>query len=179
MSRAIQRMSGGAIGAGLLVLVAFAALAAPTAAGGLGATPNYVPVVFKGNPATATSTLAPATATPTPTSTQPAAPAEVQIQSIDYNPPGEDLAGEVVTLLNAGGTAATLTSWTLCDLVAHCYTFPVFTLGAGATVRVWTKSGANTATDLYWGNGAPIWNNDHDTATLRNAANAVVDVYSY
>jgi hypothetical protein len=160
-------------------VVSLTLLAAPTAAGGSGGTPAYVPLALNGNPAAATPTLAPAPATATATQTQPAAPAQVIIQTIDYNPAGEDLAGENVTLVNQGGPAASMTGWTLCDAAAHCYTFPAFVLTPGATVRVWTKAGANTATDLYWASNQAIWNNDGDTATLRNAINVVVATYSY
>ncbi len=101
------------------------------------------------------------------------------IQTIDYNPTGLDLAGEYVLLTNRGGTTANLVGWMLCDLAAHCYQFASFNLGPAASVQLWTKSGTDDATNLYWGLGNPIWNNDGDTATLRNAVNEVVDTYTY
>jgi hypothetical protein len=30
------------------------------------------------------------------------------------------------------------------------------------------KKGSNTATELYWGSGSSIWNNEGDTASLYN-----------
>lgn len=80
---------------------------------------------------------------------------------------------------NTGGTAATLTDWTLADAQAHVFTFPAFTLGPGASVRVWTKAGVDGQTDLYWGSGQAIWNNTGDTATLRDGGGQVVSVCSY
>ena len=65
------------------------------------------------------------------------------------------------------------------DLASHVYTFPVFTLNAGASVQVWTGSGTNTSTDLYWGSGNAVWNNTGDTATLKDDTGTLVDEYTY
>ncbi len=86
---------------------------------------------------------------------------------------------EYVQLENLGGAPQALTGWTLRDLVGKTFTFPDFTLPAGGTVRVWTKSGTNTATDLYWGSGTAIWNNGGDTAYLRDAEGNLVSEYAY
>lgn len=70
-------------------------------------------------------------------------------------------------------------NWTLRDIANHVFTFPTFSLAPNATVRVWTKSGTNTSTDLYWGSGAAIWNNTGDTAYLRDSVGTPVDTYTY
>jgi len=106
-------------------------------------------------------------------------PANVQITYIEYNPPGNDVEGEYVRIENLGGSATEMTKWTLRDDANHTFTFPTFTLNAGATVRVWTKSGTNTSTDLYWGSGSAIWNNTGDTAYLRDDHGNLIDTYSY
>jgi len=106
-------------------------------------------------------------------------PADVRITHIEYDPPGDDVAGEYVRIQNLGGRAQVMTGWTLRDLANHVFTFPSFTLAAGGTVRVWTKGGANTATDLYWGSSQAIWNNDGDTAYLRDAGGSPVHSYTY
>jgi competence protein ComEC len=60
-----------------------------------------------------------------------------------------------------------LTGWKINDEGnKHTYTFPSYTLDAGSTVTVYTKEGTNTAADLYWGIGNPIWINDGDTEYL-------------
>ena len=103
----------------------------------------------------------------------------VQITDIVYDPPGDDVQGEYVRIENSGGRPADMTDWTLRDDANHVFTFPTFTLNAGASVRVWTKSGTDTATDLYWGSGAAIWNNTGDCAYLRDSVGAAIDTYCY
>ena len=72
-----------------------------------------------------------------------------------------------------------MANWTLKDKANHTFTFPTFTLNAGDIVRIWTKSGTDTAIDLYWGSGASIWNNAGDTAYLSDAQGDLVDTYGY
>jgi hypothetical protein len=109
----------------------------------------------------------------------PPIPADVNITFIDYDPPGDDVQGEYVQITNSGGTAANVTNWTLRDDASHVFTFPAFTLNPGASVKVWTKAGTNTATDLYWGSGAAIWNNTGDCAYLRDAGGTPIDTSCY
>ena len=92
-------------------------------------------------------------------------------------PPDED--GEYVRLDNLGGSNATMTNWTLRDDANHVFTFPPFTLVAGESVRVWTGTGSNNSSNLYWGSGAVIWNNSGDTAILRLSNGQVVDSCTY
>ena len=107
------------------------------------------------------------------------APAEVQIAHLEYDPEGDDVLGEYVRLKNAGGTAQTLTGWTLSDASRHTYTFPTFSLTAGAAVQIWTRSGQDTNSDLYWGSGTAIWNNTGDTASLRDSQGNLIDTHAY
>lgn len=161
----------------LLILLSFCALlfsAAPAmseVSGGVTPTlASYLPLVIKADIPTATPT---ATATSLP-------PADVDIVFILYNPSGDDVIGEYIRLQNIGGSAANLTGWTLSDSDGREYVFPTnFTLPVNATVQIWTKSGANTATDLYWGQNLGIWTNTGDTATLKSSSSQVIDVCSY
>ena len=113
----------------------------------------------------------------TATLTTPPA-ADLQITYILYAP--ASTLNEYVQIENNGGTAQDMTGWVLGDIANHDYTFPAFTLQPGTAVKVWTSSGANTSTDLYWGSGAAIWNNSGDTATLKDSGGQTVDscVYS-
>jgi hypothetical protein len=49
-----------------------------------------------------------------------------------------------------------LRGWQLTDSAGHTYTFPDFTLFAG-TIQVYTKTGSNTATTLFWGRSDAVW----------------------
>ena len=100
------------------------------------------------------------------------------ITTIRYDPP--DTLSEYVEIKNDDGTRPlVMTGWTLSDLAGNTFTFPSFTLAAGATVKVWTNSGADDAANLYWGRGQAVWNNTGDTAFLRNAQGDEVSRYSY
>jgi len=89
------------------------------------------------------------------------------------------LNDEYIVIKNVGSEAVDLTAWELKDEAGHCFTFPSFTLEAGATVTVHTGSGGNTQTDLYWGRGAAVWNNDHDTAYLYDSGMNLKDQESW
>ncbi|MFI7613283.1 lamin tail domain-containing protein [Nonomuraea terrae] len=117
----------------------------------------------------------------------------VQITKIYYDSPGSpdnggnsSLNGEYVQIKNTGKKAVSLKGWTVRDQTSrsdHVYRFGTFTLKAGKTVTVRTGKGANTATNRYWGRSggtlAYIWNQNADTAYLRNASGKLVDSCSY
>jgi phosphatidylserine/phosphatidylglycerophosphate/cardiolipin synthase-like enzyme len=111
--------------------------------------------------------------------TTAAPPADVRITFIEYNPPGDDVQGEYVSLQNFGGSSAAIADWTLRDEGNHVFTFPSFTLAPGGTLRVWTRAGTNDAGNLYWGSGSAIWNNTGDCAYLRDAQGQGVSQYCY
>ena len=104
--------------------------------------------------------------------------ASISVCGGDKNPPGDDnlnLNGEYVTICNGGGAAVALTGWRLTDDGArHTYTFPTFSLSAGASVSVHSGAGTNTATALYWHSNGAIWNNDGDCAHLYAPNGALV-----
>ncbi|MBW2121343.1 MAG: phage tail sheath subtilisin-like domain-containing protein, partial [Deltaproteobacteria bacterium] len=131
-----------------------------------GATVAFKPTRPRGSPGT-----------PNPTGGGP--PPELAITRIEYDPPGHDWAGEHVVIENKGKRPADLTGWTISDLAGHTFVFPQFTLHPGLSVRVWTKAGADTTKDLYWGRrGAAIWNNVGDRAFLRDQEGNLVHVYT-
>lgn len=116
---------------------------------------------------TAGATTAATTATPTVTAT-PAPSSGIYITDLD-------LQEEWIAVANADETAANLTGWTITDEgTRNTYTFPVYTLDPGADVTVHSGAGNDTATDLYWGRGSAVWNNDGDLATLADANGTVV-----
>jgi large subunit ribosomal protein L20 len=127
-----------------------------------------------------TATLRPAAPVKAPPA--PAKPSYegLSISHLEFDPPGKDVDGEYVRISNASGGAIDLSGWTLRDSDdKHSYTFPSFTLAAGAEVQLWTKAGDDDAANLYWGSRSAIWNNTGDTATLSDASDVEVARYSY
>lgn len=118
-----------------------------------------------------------------------AAPADaattVKISRIYYNSPGSDtrtnasLNAEYVTLLNLTGVTQVITRWTIRDAQAHVYTFPTTSIPAHGTVTLHTGKGVNSGSQRYWQQANYIWNNDRDTAYLRNSAGAAIFTCSY
>jgi len=140
----------------------------------------YVPVVYKSE-ATATTTP---TATPTPTSTPTPTPTStpepgVYIKTIVYKPKGDPLNGEYIELENTDNDDIEITDWFIKAETGQEYIFPTFFLGAGDTVKVWSGSGEDTDTDLYWGSDEPIWNDFNGVAYLRDENRELVDIYEY
>jgi hypothetical protein len=109
--------------------------------------------------------------------------AVVSLGTIQYDPPGADTGSninqEYVTVRNTGTVAQPMGGWTLRDASGHVYTFPAVTLAAGRYFIVHTGSGSYNGTDLYWGSGAYIWNNDGDTAYLRTNTGTAVDTCAW
>ncbi len=104
----------------------------------------------------------------------------VFITAIDNDPAvGRDGDGETVTIYNGGDAAVDMTGWSLSDIAEHIYIFPPFVLQPGAAVIVHICSGVDTAEILYWGRCSAIWNNDGDTAYLRDATGRGIATYSY
>ncbi|MER7178558.1 lamin tail domain-containing protein [Streptomyces hyaluromycini] len=106
---------------------------------------------------------------------------DVVISSVQYDSPGRDdrsnrsLNKEWVDITNTGRRTVNLNDWTLTDEAGHTYTFRHFRLDGRATVRVHTGEGRDSATDVYQDRRNYVWNNDEDTATLRDEGGRFVD----
>ncbi len=108
--------------------------------------------------------------------------AQSKVEITDANfvaptPEKENLNGEWIEIANGGEADENLAGWTLTDQQNHTYAFPDFNLLAGAKVKVHTGSGEDTDEDLYCNRSTPIWNNDGDTATLKDASGKAVAKY--
>jgi Lamin Tail Domain len=104
----------------------------------------------------------------------------VVVAAILNDPPvGKDADGETVTIVNTGDFPVDMTAWSLSDIAEHTYIFPPFVLQPGASVVVHICSGEDTAEILYWGHCSAVWNNDGDTAYLRDAAGREISTFSY
>jgi hypothetical protein len=146
----------------------------------------YLPIVYKQFTPTITATV---TRTPTqtpsvsPTATRTATPTRtvtpkpiVWLNDAELNGPGGPL-DEWVSVKNSTDDTVDMTDWTLRDDNQNIYTFPDgFKLGEGDTVKVWSKDGDNSSSNLYWSfvpeneqeedNG--VWNDHGDCAYLRD-----------
>lgn len=122
-------------------------------------------------------------ATEEPTATEGGSTGELGIEQVHADAEGderENLNDEYVVFTNTGSGALDLSGWTVEDEAGTTYMFPDgFTLEAGASVTVHTGSGTDTAVDLYWGSGSPIWNNGGDTVIVRNNEGDVVVKETY
>jgi len=67
------------------------------------------------------------------------------------------LDNEAIVIQNIGDPALLLSGWTLKDSQGSSYTFPELTLYPGGSIQVHTRSGIDTATDLFWGRSEPVW----------------------
>ena len=93
------------------------------------------------------------------------------------SPEKQNLNGEWVVVANQGSADQDLNGWTVSTQHNRTYTFNTFTLQAGASVKLHTGCGNDTATDIYWNKKMPIWNNNGDMATLKDASGNVVAKY--
>ena len=93
---------------------------------------------------------------------------------------GENLNDEYVVFENTGSETLEMSGWTVSDAAGHSYTIPDdVTLAPGETVTLYTGSGTDTSSELYWGSGSPIWNNAGDTVIVRNSQGHIVLEYTY
>jgi hypothetical protein len=163
---------------------AVAPAAAPAAASEpKAAAPAAVPEPKAAAPAAAPE---PKAAVPEPKAAAPAAapkataPAGINIVHLEYNATGRDRDVEYVLIRNSGLSSVDMTGWKLSDNGnRHTFTFPRFRLAPGAEVKLWSRPGNANAGNLYWGNRSTVWQSSGDTATLKDAAGAVVTSYSY
>jgi competence protein ComEC len=176
----------------VLLIVTLLAIVIVTVAQAQATSNLYLPLVMKFNTPTPTRTRQPtATVSPTPST-------RVVLVHIEARPNGDAIQDEYISIKNQSNKAVVMTGWTIRDeprvaptptgrprptetgTVRHIYSFPSgFTLAAGATVRVWSGTGGNTTTDLYWRSDEQIWNDGSDCAYLRDKDKVLIDQECY
>lgn len=93
---------------------------------------------------------------------------------INADAPGDDtenLNGEWVRMVNEGDEDVDLSEWTIADESAsNRYSIAAgTTIPAGSSITVFSGCGDDTTSERYWCSaGSAIWNNDGDTAFLRD-----------
>ena len=110
------------------------------------------------------------------TDSQPAS--DIAVTEIHEDAEGdefENLDDEYITFTNNGNSEVDMSGWTVSDAADHVYTFPSgFSLATEQSVTLYTGSGSDTDSELYWGEEAPVWNNGGDTITLRDASGSEI-----
>jgi micrococcal nuclease len=91
----------------------------------------------------------------------------------------ENLNDEYVVFENVGDSTLNMTGWTVQDEANNFYVFSTFFLGNNSSVTLYTGSGTDTSTKVYWESSKPIWNNDGDSLYLRDIQGLLVTYYSY
>ena len=112
--------------------------------------PAEQPVEIAVEPVAAATATAPATVR-----AEPAADSAVKVVISTVHKPGQRTL-EYVSLVNESGRVD-MTGWTIVSPSGATYTFPSFVLFSNTFVRVYTMSGADTPTTLFWNQGEAIW----------------------
>ena len=68
-----------------------------------------------------------------------------------------DVDNERVLIEHVGTQDVLLAGWTLRDDDGHRYKFPAIVLHSGASLEVFSRSGEDTVTRLFWGQADPVW----------------------
>ncbi|HHS96974.1 MAG TPA: LysM peptidoglycan-binding domain-containing protein [Chloroflexi bacterium] len=111
--------------------------------------------------------------TPLPPATPtPEGPPRVEIAAVVG---AGDLEVEQVRVRNTGGMAV-LEGWALSSADGERFVFPRLVLFSGGEVTVYSRSGQNTPTSLYWGREEPAWASG-EMIVLEDSDGAVVDTY--
>ena len=88
-----------------------------------------------------------------------------------------NLNDKYFTLQNTGDEAVDLSGWRVENGHGGAFWFPSgITLALDATITIYSGSGTNTTTRLYWHAAEPMWNSG-DLAFLLNASGKIVIHY--
>jgi len=104
-----------------------------------------------------------------------------------FNAAGDDnynLNDEYVTIRNKCSYPIDMSSWVVRDSSGyHSYVFPSVTLHEESYLTLYTGTGTNTPSALFWGRTsgdyAAVWNNGGDTLFLRDSEGNLVLMYTY
>lgn len=87
---------------------------------------------------------------------------------------------EYVTVKNTGTMALNLSGWKLSESIGRrSFTLPSFTVAPGTSIRIHTKTGTKTATNLYLGSTTALWRDAHDGAQLSDTRGFLISTRSY
>jgi micrococcal nuclease len=109
----------------------------------------------------------------------------IEIVGVEADAPGPDNEnpnGEWIELRNTSSGAVDLTGWVVRDeSTRHRYAFADgVVIAAGASLRLFTGTGTDSATERYWGKqGESVWNNNGDTVFVLDASGSTVASFPY
>ncbi|MEJ2353212.1 MAG: lamin tail domain-containing protein, partial [Anaerolineales bacterium] len=130
---------------------------------------------------TATVTLTP-THTITPTQTLTPTPTPNVYIDLDNSvvAPQDDPLDEYIRIVNGTSKTVDMTGWLLRgEKSTNQYTFPPFSLGAGNSVKIWTKIGIDNSSNLYRDLTEPVWNDYSDCVYLKGEDGVPIDSVCY
>jgi len=108
---------------------------------------------------------------------------ELSVARIHADASGNDhdnLNDEYIVFANTGSTALDISGWVITDEADHSYSVPSGTvLDPGEEITLYTGSGSDSDSSLYWSSGRAVWNNGGDTITVRNDSGGTVLSESY
>jgi len=123
-----------------------------------------------------------ATQTPSMTPSSTATLGGVKFVGV-FNSVSDDPLDEYISIYNYDSSSENLTGWFIRDDGPNRFDFPVnFYIGGRQTVRIWTKAGISTSSDLFWGLDFEVWNDHEDCAYLRDDSDGdklIIDIYCY
>jgi micrococcal nuclease len=91
----------------------------------------------------------------------------------------ENLNGEYLILRNEGSCDYNIRGWTVKDSGTNIYEFKRFMFIEDSEVTLFTGSGKNGDGIFYWNSPVPVWNNDHDSAYLRDSKGFLIKYFEY
>ncbi|MFF5490737.1 lamin tail domain-containing protein [Streptomyces virginiae] len=109
----------------------------------------------------------------------------VEISRVQADSPGREdrsnrsLNAEWVEITNTTRDRINLRGWTLRDREGNRYRFDNVRIAPRATIRIHTGHGRDTRTDLFQDRRDYVWDNNSDTATLRDDRGRTVDTETW
>lgn len=105
-----------------------------------------------------------------------------RINSIRFNPPGpdrENLNGEYAVVKNTGSTSINLSGWKIDAGGGKTRILSAYSLASGASVKLHTGSGRQSAGHMYLKFGTPIWRDTYGKGRLYDANRRLISTYAY
>ena len=75
--------------------------------------------------------------------------------------------------------SGSLQGYSVRDESGLTYGFPNRVFRTGDAFRLYTGTGADSQTELFWGRGSGVWNNDHDTVFVSDPQGQLLTSYPY